>query len=244
MRHPPAGVDGRGHLSPGRWLLIGNSRWHWATGKPGELQSWDDSPGAGDPEGLTGWAAVGPVPPQLSLPACCRVLTTQVPLGRTPPWLGVDRALAGWSAWQRSGGAVLVADAGTALSLTRIHEDGGFAGGRLLAGVALQLRSLQAGTAGLPALELPLSAPGQPWPDATGEAMAIGVVRGLAAAVAQAGHEARAEYPGCRLWITGGDGLLLAPLVRELLVGSSLEVELAPTLALEALALLRPGQDH
>jgi type III pantothenate kinase len=62
----------------------------------------------------------------------------------------VDRALAGWGAWRLGGGApVLVADAGTALSLTRVDGDGRFAGGRLLAGVGLQLRSLHRATAAL-----------------------------------------------------------------------------------------------
>ncbi|MEX0588703.1 MAG: type III pantothenate kinase [Cyanobium sp.] len=180
----------------------------------------------------------------MSLPARSRVLTAQVPLDRTPSWLGVDRALAGWRAWQLSGSPVLVADAGTALSLTRIHANGAFAGGRLLAGAALQLRSLQAATAGLPGLELPLTVPVQPWPQATVEAMAAGVMRGLAAAVAQACCEARGEDPGCRLWITGGDGPMLASLVMELLGGSSLDVQLAPALALEALVELRPALDR
>jgi type III pantothenate kinase len=158
-----------------------------------------------------------------------------------PEWLGVDRALVGWRAWQRSGAAVLVADGGTALSLTRVDAEGGFAGGRLMAGAALQLRALQAGTAGLQGIELPQGLPVRAWPSVTAEAMVAGVLRGLAAAVAQAGRELMLADPRCSLWITGGDGPLLAPLVQELLAGSSLPVHLAPALALEALALLRPG---
>jgi type III pantothenate kinase len=194
------------------------------------------------PEGLTGWAAVGPVPAWLPLER--RVLSTEVPLGDLPAWLGVDRALGGWWAWRKSGGAVLVADAGTALSLTRVGAEGCFAGGQLMAGAALQLLALGAGTAGLPSLELPVALPEQRWPSATAQAIAAGVLRGLAAAVAQAAREAVRESPHCRLWITGGDGELLLPLVRELLVESSLEVQLAPSLALEALAALRPGLDR
>ena len=193
---------------------------------------------------MTGWAAVGPVPAPVPWPAEGRLDTAEVPLARMPSWLGVDRALVGWRAWQRSETAVLVADGGTALSLTRVDADGGFAGGRLMAGARLQLRALQAGTAGLPALELTPVLAAQPWPHATAEAMASGVLRGLAAAVAQAGREALAEDPRCRLWITGGDGPLLAPLVRELVADSSLVVECDPALALEALAALRPGPDR
>lgn len=194
------------------------------------------------PEGLAGWAAVGPVPAWLPLER--RVLSAEVPLGDLPAWLGVDRALGGWWAWRQSGGPVLVTDAGTALSLTRVSAEGCFAGGQLMAGAALQLRALGAGTSGLPSLELPVALPEQRWPSATAQAMAAGVLRGLAAAVAQAALEAVRESPHCRLWITGGDGELLLPLVRELLGEGTQEVQLAPALALEALAALRPGLDR
>ena len=60
----------------------------------------------------------------------------------------------------------------------------------------------------------------------------------------QAGREALAEDSRCTLWITGGDGPLLAPLVRELVADSSLVVECDPGLALEALAALRPVPDR
>ena len=244
MRHPSAWLDGRGHLSAGLWLLIGNSRWHWAKGDPGALDTWSDAPGQGGSGDLTGWAAVGPLPAPVPWSSGCRLDTAHVPLERMPPWLGVDRALVGWRAWQRSQTAVLVADGGTALSLTRVDADGVFAGGRLMAGAGLQLRALQAGTAGLSAPAQPPVLPAQPWPEVTALALASGVLRGLAAAVAQAGREALAEDSRCTLWITGGDGPLLAPLVRELVADSSLVVECDPCLALEALAALRPVPDR
>jgi hypothetical protein len=71
--------------------------------------------------------------------------------------------------------------------------------------------------------------------------MATGVLRGLAAAIAQAAFEAEGQGPGTILWITGGDGELLAPLVEELLAASPIAVQRAPQLVLEALAALRPG---
>jgi hypothetical protein len=65
------GCDGRGHLrwpsgSPPRWLLIGNSRWHWAEQGDQGLRFWDeppwcDTPGAilrlkvGDSRRSAGW---------------------------------------------------------------------------------------------------------------------------------------------------------------------------------------------
>ncbi len=157
------------------WLLIGNSRWHWvealaeAASDPGSpVLRFSHSPPPPDPallpwERLRAWAAVGPVPFQGRENTCQlaqmegrRLQLEQVPLQQLPPWLGIDRALVGWQAWQRQGqlgrGAVLVADAGTALSLTRIGATGAFAGGRLQPGVSTQLSCLGRATELLPLL--------------------------------------------------------------------------------------------
>ena len=269
-----------------RWLLIGNSRWHWAA--PGlepdqPLRLWHTPPPAAPVAAaeLLGWAAVGaepawakpsgiePAVPELAgtelsrAPLCpaARLTLADVPLADRPPWLGIDRALVGWAAWRDLGGAVLVADAGTVLSLTRVDGAGRFAGGRLLAGGALQLRAMAEGTQGLPHLALPLEGAtgedqpveggeGDPaWPRATAAAMRTGVQRALAAAIAAAAMEARQHDPTCALVLTGGDAAALAPLLPPLLdpvwaplrSSGSAPVLLRPQLALEALAALRPG---
>ncbi|MFZ0408750.1 MAG: type III pantothenate kinase [Cyanobium sp.] len=236
-----------------RWLLIGNSRWHWAVAAGEALRVEHGPPPAGTLEpglvdDLVGWAAVGPVPPSLPLPPQRRLGLERVPLVELPPWLGLDRALAGWLAWRRHGQAVLVADAGTVLSLTRVHSSGRFAGGRLLAGVSLQLKAMAEGTAALPQLGLlPLAeppgsaqGPGSEWPLDTRGAMATGVLRGLAAAVADAALQAQELDPGCRLVLSGGDGALLLPRLQVLLSAHDIAVDLQPDLALEALVQLQP----
>jgi type III pantothenate kinase len=193
-----------------------------------------------------------------------------------PPWLGVDRALVGWQAWRSAaaGSAVLVADAGTVLSLTCVDRCGRFVGGRLMAGAALQLRALNAGTANLPPPAGQLVVDPDPWPQATVAAMQAGVLRGLAAALNAAAEErilipsgsdvstagkfvdkAAGEFAdkcvdeyvdkGVDEWgllLTGGDGPLLAPLLKA----PCRCWRLAPNLALDALASLalarlRPG---
>jgi type III pantothenate kinase len=185
------------------------------------------------------------MPPGVALDPRRRLQLSDVPLSQVPPWLGLDRALAGWQAHRLSGQAGLVADAGTALSLTRITAEGCFAGGRLLAGAGLQLHAMAGATVALPMLQLPSQLPPQlpadGWPRSTEAAMATGVLRGLAAAIAQAAFEAEEQGPGTILWITGGDGELLAPLVEELLAASPIAVRRAPQLVLEALAELRPS---
>ena len=251
-------------VAPGaaHWLLIGNSRWHWAGQGLDGWRTWHAPPGFGC-EGaplaglrLAGWAAVGPIPDQAGLDGPLdrrtRMGLSDIPLEAMPPWLGVDRALVGWRAWQLSGSAVLVVDAGTALSLTRIDAVGRFVGGRLMAGAALQLRALAEGTSQLPEIGvsagladgmLSALAAGL-WPIETEAAMGSGVLWGMAGAIALAAQQVWVEQPDCQIWLTGGDGAQLEPLLAGLLgARSGLEGRLqwAPDLALEALAALRPG---
>ena len=258
MRNTPSRSDGRGDLTaspqapgaalapePGQdtWLLIGNSRWHWAVGRAEGLRCWSSPPpatGDGIVQALLprvrGWAAVGPVPEDGGLDPSLRLNIDAVPLAGLPAWIGVDRALVAWQAWRLGGTAVLVADAGTALSLTRVNRDGAFAGGRIQAGRGLQLRSLAEATSQLPWLASSVeSAPAAvklPWPIATAEAMEQGVRLGMVAAVQTAWQELRRSDSDCRLWVTGGDGIWLA---------EALGVPCQPDLALEALAALRSG---
>jgi type III pantothenate kinase len=249
MWHSPAGPHGRGHLTlaaAGRWLLIGNSRWHWAERlADGRLHGWDGEPASG-PKAPLAWAAVGPPPDPELCPPERRVELADVPLMDCPPWLGVDRALAGWGAWRELGESVLVVDAGTVLSLTRVDDQGRFRGGRLLAGVRLQLEAMTAHTTLIPQIlnqqeqgatrEGDRNDPGD-WPTATAEAMEVGVLRGLAAAVREAAGEAQ-----CRsVVLTGGDGPLLLQRVGQPLQQQGLAVAFRPLLCLESLACLRPA---
>ena len=218
----------------GPWLLIGNSRWHWAQGPMHDRRYWSEPPRLALPEPPARWAAVGPLP--AGIDPAARISLAQIPLAAAPAWLGVDRALAGWQAWQRSAGPVLVADAGTALSLTWINRQGRFAGGRLLAGAALQLQALHAGTQALPLLQAPaLGWPADGWPLHTEAAMAVGVLDGLAGALQRAAAGLAQREPGLQLWLTGGDGEALLH-VLEPRGGQDLPWTLAPGLCLDGLA--------
>lgn len=235
-----------------RWLLIGNTRWHWAANLGQGFACWHTPPpaqGWADGASLAAWSAVGAVPEQTGLDPARRIELGQVPLQALPPWLGIDRALVGWRAWQIAQAPVLVADAGTALSFTRVDGQGRFAGGRLLAGAGLQLQALGQGTAQLPALPSLQAGLGDSvgpdpvaaWPLTTEAALRSGVGWGLAAAIATAAQQVWQEEPACQLFLTGGDGALLAPLVRALLgAAGACQHTLAPDLAMEALALLEP----
>lgn len=191
------------------------------------------------------WAAVGPLAADLRLDPATRVSSHDLPLSGLPQGLGVDRALAGWLAWRQRNAAVLVADAGTVLSLTRIDRRGRFAGGRLMAGLSLQLRAMAAGTAALPEPPAPAALAGlltgPAWPAATGAAMVAGVAHGLAAALVQALRELSAAEGDTRLVLSGGDGALLLPLcLAAAAADQAAAIELQPDLALRALVALRP----
>jgi type III pantothenate kinase len=185
---------------------------------------------------------------QLSLPADRELRLEDVPLRQAPSWLGIDRALAGWAAWRRQATGVLVADAGTALSLTRVDGAGVFRGGRISAGLALQLRALGQSTALLPSLEAGgLEVSRDPWPQPTAAAMGWGCLQACAGAIAEAWADVACDGLGAEeswaLWLTGGDGPALAPLLEQ----RGLTFHWAPDLCLEALAALawpvRPGPD-
>ena len=229
-----------------RALLIGNSRWHWAHRHEGRWCFHHDEP---DPQRIDTanlvWAAVGEVPAALESAQDSRLQLHDVPLQGCPPWLGVDRALGAWAAWKRQqsrGGdldqGLLLADAGTVLSLTLLDGNGRFRGGRLMPGLRLQLQARASGTAMLPAVtEQPRS--DDPFPTDTAEAMGQGVRLGLAAAVADA-----QQRSGACLWLCGGD----APWLEQALIQRDVSVQMDQQLQLQAMVdlipLIRPVPNH
>jgi len=229
-----------------RALLIGNSRWHWAerVGK-----EWQMDHGPPDPTRLLGsplvWSAVGPIPSDLPLPREQQRTLADVPLAGCPDWLGVDRALGATAAWQMSQrmgldlhSGLLLADAGTVLSLTLLDAQGQFAGGQLMPGLQLQLNAMASGTT---ALQRPDqgTCPSTMFPRRTDEAMMRGAMQAMVGAL----REAQRTCQSC-LWICGGDSDWLGPALAE---GQAM-VHVDPDLVMKGLVQLidpvSPGQDR
>ncbi len=140
-----------------------------------------------------------------------------------PRSLGVDRWLAMLAAWHHLGGPLCVVDAGTAITLDLISQDGIHQGGFILPGAELMRRSLGLGTGKIrvDGLAPPAVNPGQD----TAGCVNAGVwlaVKGLLEAAA-------AAHPEHRFVLTGGGAAGLLTLMPEL--------EHQPDLVLEGLRL-------
>jgi len=223
-------------------MLIGNSRWHWAQRRGNTVRIEHGSP---DP-GRIGtnppvWAAVGPVPEPLMAHQDLRIRSEDVPLPKAPPWLGVDRALGAWMAWRCSqeqqldcSRGLLLVDAGTVLSLTRVTADGCFGGGQLIPGYRLQLQAMTKRTLGLPSTpeDLDQEALQEVFPQQTVAAMQRGVLEAMLASIAAAQQHAQGL-----LWICGGDAALL----KRYWSGATELLQLEGDLQLQALLSLGSG---
>ncbi len=122
-----------------------------------------------------------------------------------PATLGADRVANVCGALEVTAPPFLVLDAGTALTLEAVDEDGRFRGGAIAPGRLLMRRALAAGTALLP--EIPIE---QGLPAALGRntaaAIRAGVDLGFLGMAARIIQDARAELDSdCPVLCTGGD---------------------------------------
>ena len=170
-----------------------------------------------------------------------RIRLEDVPLPQAPPWLGVDRALGAWMAWRCSqeqqldcSRGLLLVDAGTVLSLTRVTADGCFGGGQLIPGYRLQLQAMTKRTLGLPSTpeDLDQEALQEVFPQQTVAAMQRGVLEAMLASIAAAQQHAQGL-----LWICGGDAALL----KRHWSGATELLQLEGDLQLQALLSLGSG---
>jgi type III pantothenate kinase len=156
-----------------------------------------------------------------------------------PGQLGVDRWLAMCAAWQKFSGPMCVVDAGTAVTVDIIAADGLHSGGLIVPGVALMVAVLRRETGDLERAAGPdgeqdlLAAPiedryrlGMD----TASGIRLGVIRALAAFIADCLARSDAVDVEAKLIITGGDGARLARFIGVPAVS-------APNLVLDGLAL-------
>lgn len=126
----------------------------------------------------------------------------------TPSTLGLDRvALAAGAAGLYKGEPLVVADAGTALTIDAVDSRPAFCGGRITPGLALRFDALHRHTDALP-----LVSPEGPAPavgDSTETSIRSGVLLGLADEVTETFRQYQKIFGCARLVLSGGDAAIL-----------------------------------
>jgi len=132
------------------FLLVGNSRLHWAKYSTNQSKFFHTKKEGKVPENIDLdqliWASVGKIPNFL-LKKENEIKTKDIQLSNLPNYFGVDRALACIAALKIIENPfkkdLLIADFGTILSITKLNSNGSIIGGQLLPGFLTQLKSME-----------------------------------------------------------------------------------------------------
>ena len=138
------------------YLLIGNSRLHWALRKNNAYEFFHTSYIQSLPDNVNFkkliWATVGQYPTN-QFSTKNKLSINDLTCKNMPNHIGIDRALACHAAnkiienkYRKN---ILIVDLGTIVSITKIDNQGNFIGGQLLPGFTTQLKSMEQNTKNL-----------------------------------------------------------------------------------------------
>ncbi|KGG05813.1 Pantothenate kinase type III [Prochlorococcus marinus str. MIT 9321] len=138
------------------FLLVGNSRLHWAKYSKYQSKFFHTNKEQEVPENIDLdqliWASVGKLPNFL-LKKENEIKTKDIQLSNLPDYFGVDRALASIAALKIIENPckkdLLIADFGTIFSITKLNSNGSIIGGQLIPGFLTQLKSMEQNTKNL-----------------------------------------------------------------------------------------------
>ena len=171
------------------YLLIGNTRLHWAVSKNSSYKFSntlvnDTLPNDIDFKKLI-WASVGKYPTN-NLLKKNQVTIKDINLINMPHFIGIDRALACFAALimfkSKLSKNLLIVDLGTTVSITKIDHQGNILGGQLFPGFTTQLRSMEESTKNL-VFPNKLFIPNNKFEISTMNAMLRGVYNSIAGAI-------------------------------------------------------------
>ena len=151
-----------------------------------------------------------------------------------PRRMGVDRWVAMIGAWAEVGAACLVVDAGTAVTVDALNDQGLHLGGQIIPGLRLMGKSLKRDTSGMRDLRIRTGDPGSGmalFADGTANAVRAGGLNAICGAVERAARILRAEGLRPRIVLTGGG----APRILQEL---DIKVVHRPHLVLQGLAVM------
>lgn len=127
---------------------------------------------------------------------------------RQPRRMGVDRWVAMIGAWGEFGGACLVIDAGTAVTIDALDAGGRHLGGQILPGLNLMATALATSTSDIPAPKRSVSGQSRGleiFAKSTAAAVAEGAMNAIVGATERAARILRQADLDPRLILTGGD---------------------------------------
>lgn len=122
--------------------------------------------------------------------------------------MGVDRWVAMIGAWTEFESACLVVDAGTAVTIDAIDDDGQHLGGQILPGIGLMPRALASNTSNIPSLKAPKSSKFEglkQFAGSTGAAVSSGAIAATTGAVERSIKTLRSNAYDPNVVLTGGD---------------------------------------
>ena len=143
-------------ISDINFLLVGNSRLHWAKYSKNQSKFFHSKKEQKVPKNVDLdqliWASVGKLPNFL-LKKENEIITKDIPLSNLPDYFGIDRSLACLAALKIIKNPLkkdlLIADFGTILSITKLNSNGSILGGLLIPGFLTQLKSMEQNTKNL-----------------------------------------------------------------------------------------------
>ena len=138
------------------YLLIGNTRLHWALRKDNSYKFVHTLFDQKLPENIDFkklvWASVGKYPTN-KFSKKNEITYEDLNIQNMPPYIGIDRALACYAAHKiienKYEKNIVIVDLGTTVSITKIDNKGTLIGGQLLPGFTTQLNSMEKSTKNL-----------------------------------------------------------------------------------------------
>ncbi len=127
---------------------------------------------------------------------------------RQPRRMGVDRWVAMIGAWAENPHACLVVDAGTAVTIDALSDDGQHVGGQIIAGIGLMASALAAETSGIQSVQprRTASASGMSmFASSTSRAIEQGAINAVTGAIERAHRTLQDNGYEAAIFLTGGD---------------------------------------
>ena len=171
------------------YLLIGNTRLHWALRNNKSYQFCHTLPDQSFPNNINSkkliWASVGKYPTN-KFSKENEITLDNLSYNNMPRYIGIDRALACFAAHKiienKYKKNLLIVDLGTTVSITKIDNKGKLIGGQLFPGFTTQLKSMEQNTKNLK-FPSTLFIPNNNFEISTNKAMLRGVYNSIIGAI-------------------------------------------------------------